>query len=154
MNHKLRILPLILVATFASCTPVENEQMSKNALIDFDYSLYPHLDWQDSLKQQESNYLLFFYSKTCTYCQEIIEDVQAFCDENIMKVYWINTRETSTTIPVSYDIDKTLGVDDVSNLFIRGTPSIIEVFKGIVVANVPGKENCLTFINDQRLHKR
>ena len=51
------------------------------------------------------------------------------------------------------DVDYTIGLTTVDNLFIAGTPTIIEVEDGAVKANVPGKNACLSFLNEQRLNK-
>ena len=154
MNHKLPILPLLLVVVFASCSPAKSEQMSKNAFSGINIEEYDSLDWPALLKQKEDDYLVFFYSDTCAHCHEIIEDVQAFIEDEIVKTYLLNTKKTSVPVPINYDIEKTIGASNVDDVFIKGTPSLIEVEKGIVTANEAGSEKCLTFLNKQRLlHK-
>ena len=154
MNHKLRILPLLVTAMFASCSPAQSEQMSKNAFSEYEIKSYQHLDWPDILKQKEANYLIFFYSDTCTHCQEIIEDVYYFIRDDIIKTFLINTKETSVKVPVANDTENTIGKSDVEDIFIKGTPSIIEINQATVINNIAGKDKCLTFLNNARLlHK-
>ena len=151
MNHKLRILPFVLTALFASCSPAESEQMSKNAFSEYNVTVDLKIGWPDCLKQNEDHYLVFFYSDTCSHCHEIMGDVLSFAESNIVKTYFLNTKESSVKIPIANDIDLTIGADSIDELFIAGTPTIIEVEKWIVKANVAGTDNCLTFLNEQRL---
>lgn len=151
MNHKLRILPLLLAVMFASCSPAQSEQMSKNAFTEYEINTYQHLDWPDILKQREANYLVVFYSETCTYCQEIMDDVYCFIQDEIIKTYLVNTKKTSVKIPIANDIENTLEKSNMDEVFIKGTPSIIEVKQGMVKTNIAGKDKCLTFLNNARL---
>ena len=151
MNYKLRILPFVLTALFASCSPAESEQMSKNAFSDYNVPTSQKIVWSDCLSQKEDHYLVFFYSETCTHCHEIMGDVLSFNEANILPMYFLDIKANDNKIPISNNIDLTIGVDKVDNLFIAGTPTIIEVENWIVKANVPGSDNCLTFLNEQRL---
>ena len=151
MNYKKRIWPLMLTVLFASCSPAESEQMSKNPFSEYIVPLDLKITWSSCLSQKEDHYLVFFYSDTCTHCHEIMGDVLSFMDANILKLYFLDIKASETKIPISNDIDLTIGVDSVNELFIAGTPTIIEVENWIVKANVPGSDNCLTFLNEQRL---
>ena len=151
MNNKLRILPFVLTALFASCTPAESEQMSKNTFSEYKQTIDEKIMWSDCLSQNEDHYLVFFYSETCSHCHEIMGDVLSFKEENILKLYFLNVKEQDIKIPISNNIDLTIGIDNVDDLFISGTPSIIEIENWIVKANIAGTDNCLTFLNEQRL---
>lgn len=151
MNNKLRILPFALTALFASCTPAESEQMSKNTFSEYKQTIDEKIMWSDCLSQNEDHYLVFFYSETCSHCHEIMGDVLSFKEENILKLYFLNVKEQDIKIPISNNIDLTIGIDNVDDLFISGTPSIIEIENWIVKANIAGTDNCLTFLNEQRL---
>ena len=125
--------------------------MSKNAFSEYNVTVDLKIDWSDCLKQNEDHYLVFFYSDTCSHCHEIMGDVLSFAESNIVKTYFLNTKESSVKIPIANDIDLTIGADSIDDLFVAGTPTIIEVEKWIVKANVAGTDNCLTFLNEQRL---
>ena len=148
MNYKLRILPFVLTVLFASCSPAKSEQMSKNIL---SVTNDQKIDWSNCLSQKEDHYLVFFYSETCTHCHEIMGDVLSFAESNILKLYFLDIKASDSKIPISNNIDLTIGIDKVDALFIAGTPSIIEVENWTVKANVAGTDNCLTFLNEQRL---
>ena len=151
MNNKLRILPFALTALFASCTPAKSEQMSKNTFSEYKQTIDEKIMWSDCLSQNEDHYLVFFYSETCSHCHEIMGDVLSFKEENILKLYFLNVKEQDIKIPISNNIGLTIGIDNVDDLFISGTPSIIEIENWIVKANIAGTDNCLTFLNEQRL---
>lgn len=150
MKIKLLIMPLLIVAMLTSCRPAQSEQMSQN-ITSVDVNTYPHIDWIDCFNQKDEDYLIFFYSNTCEQCHEIMEDVYRFVDDNVMTLYFVNIKECSVTVPIKNNIEDTIGMKDIDDLFIKGTPSIIEIKEATVVANIPGKSNCLTFLNDQRL---
>ena len=151
MNHRLRIFPLLLVAMFASCTPATSEQMSKNAFSEHEIVIIQQIKWADILSQKESHYLVFFYSETCAHCHEIMGDVIAFSTAEIVRTYFLDIKQSETKIPIKNEIDETIGATSINDLFIAGTPTIIEVEEGVVKANIPGKDECLSFLNEQRL---
>lgn len=154
MTYRLRILPLVLVAMFASCAPAKSEQMSKNAFDEYEILNTQQIKWSTVLNQTETNYLVFFYSETCQHCHEIMGDVIAFSLSEIMKTYFLDIKKSEAKVPIKNEIDETIGANVIDELFIAGTPTIIEVEDGTVKANVPGKDECLTFLNEQRLiHK-
>ena len=151
MNHKLRILPLLITALFTSCSPVESEQISKNAFSEYKVTIDQKISWSEMFQQKEDHYLVFFYSETCTHCHEIMGDVLSFAESNIVKTYFLDIKESEVKVPISNNIDSTIGVNSIDDLFIAGTPTIVEVENLIVKANVAGTDNCLTFLNEQRL---
>ena len=154
MKFKLYILPFFLTALFSSCSPVESEQMNKNTSREYIVPLDQKIVWSDCLKQKEDHYLVFFYSDTCAHCHEIMGDVLSFYETNIVTTYFLDIKGSDNIVPISNNIDLTIGADNIDDLFIAGTPTIIEVENWIVKANVPGSDNCLTFLNEQRLQHK
>ena len=151
MNNKLRILPFVLTALFASCSPAKSEQMSKNAFSEYNINASQKIKWSDCLSQKEDHYLVFFYSETCSHCHEIMGDVLSFNEDKIVSMYFLDIKASDTKIPISSNIESTIGLSSIDDLFIAGTPSIVEVEKSVVKVNIAGRDNCLTFLNEQRL---
>ena len=153
MSFKLHILPLIVVVMFTSCSPVESEQMSKNTSSDYGIDE----KWQISLSNffmlEEEQYLVFIYSETCGHCHQIMGDVLEFSYQNIIPLYYLNISIQENKIPLSLDIDSTIGLTAIDDLVIAGTPSLIEVQNHAILANVAGADNCLTFLTQERLNK-
>ena len=152
MKTKIGFYSLVLLALLTSCSSSNSEQSNSNASSGFDIPVEQQIIWTDCLSQEEEDYLVFFYSETCNHCHEIMGDVIAFSEENIIKIYFSDVAKGETKIPISRDVDDTLGIDDINGFFIAGTPTLIEVYEGTVTANVPGKDACLSFLNEQRIN--
>lgn len=152
MKKKIGLGSLVLLVFLASCSSSTSEQSSFSASSGFNIPVEQEIIWTDCLSQEEDDYLVFFFSETCNHCHEIMGDVLAFSAENIIKVYFSDINKGESKIPISRKIDDTIGIDDISSFFIAGTPTLIEVFEGTVTANVPGKDDCLSFLNEQRIN--
>ena len=154
MNLRLRILPVFLTAMFASCSPAASEQMSKNAFSEYEIVQNNQIIWSEIFKQNEDRYLVFFYSETCGHCHQIMGDVIAFSQEEITKMYYLNTKDQDIKIPINPLTESTIGMDTVDELFIAGTPTIMEIKNHVVNNNIPGKDECLTYLNMLRLEHK
>ena len=146
INMKLHTLPLILVAVFTSCSSKGSESSSKNAIQEYEIVSKQEIYLDDCLSQIEEKYLIFFHSETCTHCQEIIEDVIAFANSNIIKTYFLNVSKKENKITRCSQDEIEVGIDKVEDLRIVGTPTIVEVEEGVTTVNVAGKSACLAFL--------
>ena len=150
INMKLHTLPLLLVAVFTSCSPSKSESSSKNAIKEYGIITEQEVYLDDCLSQKEEEYLIFFHSETCGHCREIIEDVVAFAESNIIKTYFLDVSKKENKINRCTFEEIEVGIDQVENLKIVGTPTIVGVEKGVTTANVAGKNACLSFLNEQK----
>ena len=150
MNFRWQFCPLLVVAMIASCAPKESQSSNKNASKEYGIVTDQEILLADCLSQKEENYIIFFHSDKCEHCKQIIEDVTEFATLNILKTYFVNVAKSENKIKICQPIDLTIGVTDVNDLAIVGTPSIVEVENGMTIANAPGKESCLTYLNEQR----
>ena len=151
MSLRMHICPLIVAAVFTSCSPVKSESSNENALNEYGIVHDQAVNWDDCLSQKEERYLVFFHADSCGHCQIIMEDVIAFAQSGITKTYFLDVGKQKDKIRTCYLEDLTIGAESVDELAILGTPTIIEVEDGMTIANVPGKESCLTFLNEQRM---
>ena len=151
MNLRLRILPLLVVSMFVSCSPAKNEQMSKNAFSQYEIVQNNQIKWSDIFLQTDDHYLVFCYSETCDHCHQIMGDVISFSESEIVETYFLNTKEQDIKIPIKNEVILTLGMSKVDDLFIAGTPSLLEIENHIVKNNIPGKDDCLTLLNSLRM---
>ena len=147
---KLHTLPLVLVAVFTSCSSGKSESTSKNAIQEYGIVSKQEISLADCLSQIEEDYLIFFHSETCGHCREIIEDVILFAESNIIKTYFLNVSKSENKIDRCLREEIEIGIDRVEDLKIVGTPTIIEVENGVTIANIVGKESCLSFLNAQK----
>ena len=152
LKHSLYLL--FLPTLLFSCSPnaASSSNIDSSAKEEIPASL--QIKWADCLTQEEEDYLVFFHSDTCSHCQEIMGDVIAFSHEDIKKTYFANIIFEGEKIRVEKDKEALVGVDNIEEFYIRGTPTIIEVENGVVTANIAGKDDCLTFLNSERLNNK
>ena len=150
MKFRWQFCLLIVVAMIASCTPEESQSSNKNASEEYGIVTEQEILLADCLSQEEDNYIVFFHSDKCEHCKQIIGDVIEFAASNILKTYFVNIGKSENKIKICQPVDLTIGITDVKDLAIVGTPTIIEVEEGMTIANAPGKESCLTYLNEQR----
>ena len=148
MNMKLHTLPFLLAVVFTSCSPSKSESTSKNAIQEYEIVSKQEINLSECLSQEEEQYLVFFHSDTCGHCKEIMEDVVLFASSNIMKMYFLNVAKTENRIDRCSLDEIEVGVDQVDDLKIVGTPTIMEIENGVTTMNVAGKDDCLKFLNE------
>ena len=154
MKYRLHMWPFILMAMFASCSPVESEHQSKSATKEYEIPIEKQIDLSDCLFQNETHYLVFFHSEKCGHCQQIIGDVLSFSEENIVKTYFLDIGKSINKMTYYPEQEITTNVSQIEELKIAGTPTLIDVKDGVVKDNIPGKESILTYLNKLRLdHK-
>ena len=141
------IVPLLSIALTTSCTPSEESVPQYKTFKQFKVVVDNSIEWKNILDQEENNYIIFFYSETCAYCHEIQEEVIDFAITCPLKTYFLDTMENDVPI----DSDKKIGVSNYEEASINGTPSILEVENATITANISGIDDCLTYINEQRI---
>ncbi len=151
MKLKRCLYYLILPIMLFSCTPQES---SDNSSVNEEIPVDLQIKWTDCLSQEENDYLVFFHSDTCSHCKEIMGDVIAFSSQNIKKVYFSNIVSDGVKMPVEKEKETLTGISNIEEFYIRGTPTLIEVVEGVVTKHVAGKDDCLTFLNDERLNNK
>lgn len=110
-----------------------------------DYDSFDHLtSFQTVTTQSEDEYIVYYYSENCGYCQQIKDRVLNFAEDNPagIKVYLLDALETTGVNNIS---------DPTSGQTMSGTPSFITVVNGTIVHMAPGYENVLdviTSVND------
>ena len=150
MRINLRFCTLLFVAVFTSCSAKESESQSKNNQEEYEIVETQAISLENFFEQEEEDYLVFCHSDTCSQCKEIIGDVAKFAEDNIRKTYFLNVSTDGNAITkVSID-DITTGVNNLDDLVFAGTPTIFEVVNKTTIANVPGKDKCLTYLNEIR----
>ena len=149
MTYRFFIASLALLATVAACSPA-HVITSKKTYQDYDIVQSQQIRWLDILNQQEDNYIVFVYSETCGYCHDMLDEIVDFATERILPTYFVNSSINQIKISEDYGI----GATNIVDLSIKGTPSIIEVEDKMVIANAPGIDQCLTYLNEKRLKQK
>ena len=141
------VVSLLSIHLIASCTPTEESVPHYKAFKEFQVVVDNSIKWPDILKQEENKYITFFYSETCVYCHEMQEEVIDFATTCHLKTYFLDVMENDVLI----DSDKKIGVSNYEEASINGTPSILEIENATITANISGIDDCLTYINEQRI---
>ena len=141
------VVSLLSISLITSCTPTEESAPQYKAFKEFQVVVDNSIKWPDILNQEENKYIIFFYSETCAYCHEMQEEVIDFAITCPLKTYFLDVMENNVPI----DSDKKIGVSNYEEASINGTPSILEVENATITANISGIDDCLTYLNEQRL---
>ena len=141
------IVPILSICVLSACSQSENSSESFKAYKDFEAVVNNSITWPEILNQQEKSYIIFFYSETCAYCHEMQQEVIDFAITCPLKTYFLNTSEN--TVPIKED--KVINVKNYEEVSITGTPTILEVNDATITDNIAGIDDCLTYLNAQRL---
>ena len=141
------VVSLLSISLITSCTPTEESAPQYKAFKEFQVVVDNSIKWPDILNQEENKYIIFFYSETCAYCHEMQSEVVDFAITCPLKTYFLDTLENDVPI----DSDKKIGVSNYEEASINGTPSILEIENATINANISGIDDCLTYLNEQRL---
>ncbi len=141
------IASLLSITLITSCSSNENSTSSYKPFNEYQVVVDNSIKWPEILNQEEKSYIIFLYSETCAYCHEMQEEVVDFAITCPLKTYFLNVGENAVPI----DSDKKIGITNYEEASINGTPSILEVENATITANISGIDDCLTYLNEQRL---
>lgn len=132
---------LLLIPLLVACSKTEQSTSSETILLSHDYSEVSErmIEWKDVFMQQEDFYYCYVFSKTCSHCNAIKDYV---IDYALRKnnMYFI---EFNKNIPITSDVSYTIEKTRVEDIGILGTPTLLEIFNGTLIANVAGEKNIL-----------
>ena len=141
------VVSLLSIPLIASCTPTEESAPQYKTFKEFQVVVDNSIKWPEILNQEEKSYIIFLYSETCAYCHEMQEEVVDFAITCPLKTYFLNTSEN--TVPIKED--KVINIKNYEEASITGTPTILEVKEATITDNIAGIDDCLTYLNAQRM---
>jgi thioredoxin-related protein len=141
------IVPILSICVSSACSQSDNSSESFKAYKGFEVVANNSITWPEILNQEEKSYIIFFYSETCAYCHEMQQEVIDFAITCPLKTYFLNTSDN--TVPIKED--KVINVKNYEEASITGTPTILEVKEATITDNIAGIDDCLTYLNEQRL---
>jgi thioredoxin-related protein len=92
--------------------------------------------WENLFDKEDERYFVYVFAYDCYYCNETKRKVVCFYNYSEYPVYFC---EYVKQIPIGHNVDKTLGANEVKDVFIRGTPSLLFINNGQIGFNVAGK---------------
>lgn len=113
-----------------------------------DYSEVEHLErkWETLFSQPEDHYYLYCYGVHCRSCHKIKNEVIEYALHGNKTIYFC--AEGYVVYPDG-DVEETLGKTDIMDVFIIGTPSILEVKNGVILNNGAGGQTVLEIIKSE-----
>ena len=132
-------LPLIFV--MCSCDPVSYEieievPVEDNFQETKDYPLEKIISW-DSILSLEGEYFVYIFSYRCFYCNQIKDLILTYNEVSSFTFYFV---EFVDEIPIKREIEDTIGLKEISEVFIKGVPSLLEVKNGEIIGNYAGSK--------------
>ena len=129
---------LLLCSLLVSCG-----SSHKEAVVEYDYSdVSTHIDWYDSFVQEEDDYLVYYYSETCSHCNSIKQQVIRYYLSEKEPMYFVNTNLNSKFGPVK----ELSGINDIDSFYIFGTPFLLRVKEHMVSDYYPGTKKILEYL--------
>lgn len=153
MEKMLKYCFLLFLAIPISCSSAGNSiaQVTSNI---YDIIGEQSISLSDCLSQQEDHYVVYFYSDTCSTCLRIKERVVSFAHDNIVKTYFLDTQKPENEFQKCTINELVVGVDNINDLYVAGTPTIIEVKDGTTTSNVAGEDKCLELLETLTEYKK
>lgn len=99
--------------------------------------------WNQIFELEEDYYLIYFYSERCGYCNDIKQEVLNYYFNLSSSMYFVCTDYDIVTGPAK-DL---VGLNNIEEFYIFGTPFLIEVKEQSVTNYYAGKEEILAFIS-------
>lgn len=98
--------------------------------------------WENVFNIDKENYLVYFYSTTCSNCSEI----KNFIIEKSLERKDIFFVKSSSSDRIEKDVKNTIGAGKIGDFAILGYPTLVEIDQGICTKNMAGKTQILAFL--------
>lgn len=147
MKYRFLIVSLTALAILGACSPAKSSTNEKNRFDEYEIVNNQQIRW-DEIFLKENRYIVFFYSETCLYCHEMMNQIISFANDGILPTYFLDTEQNIVTFK---EEEPPLGYVPIAEFFIVGTPSIVEIDDKLMTAHVYGLDDCLTYLNDRRM---
>ena len=79
----------------------------------------------------------------------MIKEIVGFAEQDIVMTYFMDT--SINHVILRKDLEPQIGANSIDDFYIIGTPSIIEIDEGMVVAHLAGLDDCLSYLNEKRI---
>ena len=128
------------------CSSQREEVAQANEQKPLNYSDFQELklEWKDLFSPAKSQYFVYFYSNSCQHCEKIKEDVLTTISMN-RELFYLT--EYSNEIPIGFNVMETLGKEKIEEVYIMGTPSLIEISNHYVALNIAGENEILDYMS-------
>ena len=140
---KGKILLLAIPLLFSCSTNQAQEKAPEIKHHNYEEVSDKTINWIDVFLKP-SDYCVYFFSRTCPYCDSIRDEVIEIALTHKTTIYFCNDNAIETDPHL--DAKSTIGIGDINEFRIKGFPSIIKVVNQVVNVHCPGKSATLNFI--------
>ena len=144
---KIKLFFVLIILTscssFSNNISTTNENISEREIV-HSYEEIKHLkiDWFEVFKQAKLDYFVYFYSLTCSHCNEIKNIVIDYALKH-ESIYFV---EASEKVVISKNVEKSINSKNIEDLSIIGYPSLVEVNDLTCVKNIVGTNSILNLL--------
>lgn len=140
---------LLSAVLLASCA-FKDEEKRKEPESEVTYEDVCNLKiaWKDIFNQEENYYLVYFYSEECGYCNMIKQEVLDYCQKEIKKMYFVDVPNDEDVV-IKRPPATNIGISNIDEMFILGTPSMIEIEEKVIKSYYVGVQSIRAFISDE-----
>ena len=135
---KTILLPLLVSLIGCNNANQSNDSsIFSSTLIDHSYDevIDKMIEWNDLFLVNQNNYFAYIFSKTCSHCNNIKNEVIDYA-LTVTNFYFINF---TSDIPIVTNTEPTLNQSDVKHMGILGTPTLIEIYNHTSIMNIAGE---------------
>ena len=115
---------------------------SSNVLLDYDSITDKLISWNELLIQEKEKYRVYVYSVTCGHCNDIKQQILSYSLDKD-DLYFI---EYNQSIPICNSDVTLMETNNLDDVCIFGTPSLLTVEKGFLTENIAGSTRILESI--------
>lgn len=131
----MKKLFMFLCLILCGCSPI------KESSYDYEDFIDRHIQFGDTLSF-EGDYYVYIYMLRCYHCNQIKNQIF----EYMIKYDNLYLLECPEEIKISNDISSTIGVQNVDEIMINGTPTLLEVDNHTLVLNISGSVKIINFL--------
>lgn len=145
LNMKKLFVPLLFSLLISGCSFTKVEATNDKGNKGRDYSDYVdlQLEWKNLFLPAKSQYFVYIYSISCQHCNNIKQDVLTAVDEYRDWFYLI---QYSSEIKTNSNVVDTIGKDLIEEVYILGTPTLLEISNHYVALNIAGEKDILSYL--------
>ena len=142
---KKLFLPLLFSLALFGCASADKESTGQEELNGLGYADFEDLkmEWKNLFSPAKSQYFIYIYGLNCQHCKNIKSEVLNVIDLKRDAFYLIEFNEE---IPLGSNAAKTIGKEKVEDVFILGTPTLIEISNHMVAMNIAGEKEITSYL--------
>ena len=138
MKKRISLLTLTLLS--ACSNQLTSNDFTKTVTYDYEDFVERTISFDNLFGFELDDYYVYIYSKTCSHCENIKQEVLSFVNDYECMYLLPYSKE----IPISEDVETTIGATSIEAVSILGTPTLLEIKDHALIINVAGENKIIT----------